>query len=381
MRIAHVTSFRPVSTNGVHVAASRLAQAQAKLGVSAEVWHFRRDREDVVTWIHDSGVKVVELPYPPWVDQPVVSWARRMPSTSREWIAGHIADVDGFHFHSVFQPECWWIARLDRRPFCISPHGGYAMLLRSSLRNAIKRPLWTAFESPMVRDAKFVHALSAGDASAIRTVAPAAVVEVVANGVDVPEVAPPAAVDGSPWLFIGRLDVRTKGLDILLEGYELASRSAALPRMAICGPDFRGGREELVRRVRRLGLEGQVGIRDAVSADERRDLLAACSMFVQASRNEGLPLAPLEAMAAGRCVAVTPGTNLAETVREAGAGFAIREASPAAVAETLVEAAGVGDTGLAEAGSRAWKLVQSGFRWDRAAERIATLYEEYFDVG
>jgi glycosyltransferase involved in cell wall biosynthesis len=379
MRIAHVTSYRPESANGVLVVAAKLTAHLVRRGVDIEFWHFRRDLHAVTEREETSGVRVVELPFPVIVKGAPFTYLRRMPIVSRRWIAARERNLDGLHFHSVFQPESWYLTQSTSLPFCLSPHGGYAMFLKQSWRNRAKQIPWRLLERTVPERARFVHAVSSGDADTIRYLVPTASVAVVPNGVESPAEPPRPIVKHSPWLFIGRLHVEKKGLDLLVDGYALASRRVALPTLIIRGPDFRGGRKVLEKLVQRHGLDERIVIGGATAGREKEELLASCALFLHASRIEGLPVAPLEALAVGRPVAVTPGTNLADAVGEAEAGFVIAAPTPSAVAEALATAAHLSATDLSIMGNRGRQLVEREFSWDHAAAEIHGLYSRYFD--
>jgi glycosyltransferase involved in cell wall biosynthesis len=252
------------------------------------------------------------------------------------------------------------------------------MFLQRSWRSSVKRPLWAAFERRLLGHARFVHAVSAGDAETVRRLGVAVPVSIVPNGVDIPDGGFPPIADGAPWLFIGRLHAEGKGLDALIEGYAIASQRISLPVLLIRGPDFRGGRAALELLIHRLGLGDRVEVGGPVAGDEKRRLLESCGLFLLPSRREGLPLSVLEALAAARPVAVTLGTNLDEAVRRSGAGFVIAAPAAQAVAETLEAAAAVDPRQLTEMGRRGQALAREEFSWNRAAGTVNDLYERHF---
>jgi glycosyltransferase involved in cell wall biosynthesis len=181
--------------------------------------------------------------------------------------------------------------------------------------------------------------------------------------------------EGGPWVFLGRLDVETKGLDLLLDGYERARRVCALPRLILVGPDHRGGAGWLRQRIGELGLTADVEVRPPVFGTAKVDLLKSASAVLHPSRWEALPFTVLEALAVGRPVLVTPGTNLASAVSGHEAGLAV-DATVAGVSAGLCSLVDRGSTWHAAAGRRARALVQERFAWSRVGPEIAALYRE-----
>jgi glycosyltransferase involved in cell wall biosynthesis len=110
-----------------------------------------------------------------------------------------------------------------------------------------------------------------------------------------------------------------------------------------------------------------------VRGDAKYKMLGGADAFALVSHSEGLPIAPLEAMAAGLPIIITPGCNLPD-VASHGAGLIVRP-DPAEVA-----AAGVhifADRRLARNMSEAGQqLVTEKFTWHQIAQRALELYQE-----
>jgi len=103
-------------------------------------------------------------------------------------------------------------------------------------------------------------------------------------------------------LFVGRLDVFTKGLDILLEAFATTVGMAGCPRLrlTLAGPDWKGGRPRLEARVRELGIEDRVNFTGELAARDVGAVLAASDIYVQLSRHDGFGLSVVDALLAGK---------------------------------------------------------------------------------
>lgn len=123
---------------------------------------------------------------------------------------------------------------------------------------------------------------------------------------------------------------RRKGLDVLLDA--LAQLDAASrPTLWIAGEGPEAS--ALERRARQLGVADRVrflGHRDDVA-----DLLAACDAFVLPSRQEGLGVAALEAMALGRPVVASRAGGLAESVLHERTGLLVEPGDAEDLARAL----------------------------------------------
>jgi len=126
--------------------------------------------------------------------------------------------------------------------------------------------------------------------------------------------------------------VPRKGIDVLLRALP-AMRAARADRAVLLvggdGPE----REPLERLAAELGLSARVTFLGRRA--DKAELLAACDAFVLPSRQEGLGVAALEAMAAGRVVVASRVGGLGETVVHEGTGLLVPPDEPEALARAL----------------------------------------------
>ncbi len=123
-----------------------------------------------------------------------------------------------------------------------------------------------------------------------------------------------------------------KGIDVLLEALALLAKEHALhPTLWLAGT---GPQEEAIEnRIARLGLDEQVQLLG--QRQDIPDLLAACDLFVLPSRREGLGVAALEAMAAGKPVIASRVGGLGEAVVHEGTGLLVEPEDAPALAEAI----------------------------------------------
>lgn len=133
------------------------------------------------------------------------------------------------------------------------------------------------------------------DARLVGAASPRARVTVIPNGIDLPGEVSEAAADG-PVLFLGRIDVRQKGLDLLVA----AVRDDPTIRLDVAGSGTPAEQARL--RALTAGLGDRVRLLGRVDGEAKDGLLRGCSMMVVPSRYETFCLTALEAMAHGRPV-------------------------------------------------------------------------------
>jgi len=100
-------------------------------------------------------------------------------------------------------------------------------------------------------------------------------------------------------LFLGRLDVEHKGLDLLITAWRTICGPAKIP-LVIAGEG--PARAELEIRIAREKLGGLVRFVGRVEGTAKREALQRCRIFVMPSRYETFGIAALEAMAASKPV-------------------------------------------------------------------------------
>jgi glycosyltransferase involved in cell wall biosynthesis len=166
---------------------------------------------------------------------------------------------------------------------------------------------------------------------------PMAKVEVLWNAVPDPGPPTPRPADAPvEILFLGRLGER-KGVPELLEA--LADpRLRALSWNATLAGD--GPVERYRAKVKALGLGERVRLTGWIDEAEARCRLAAADLLVLPSRNEGLPMAILEAMSHGIPVVATPVGAIGDAVRNGENGLLVAPGDPEALAMALVRLVG-----------------------------------------
>lgn len=150
----------------------------------------------------------------------------------------------------------------------------------------------------------------------------------------------------------------------------LAARHPTL-HMAIAG---RGDlAESLETQARSHGIDTRLhllGLRSDVAA-----ILAAADVFVQPSLSEGMPLALLEAMWAGRAIVASGVGEIAVALQDGAAGLLVEPGDPAALATALERL--LNDPGQAgQLGDRAARRARAEYDVTRMVGRYVELYEQ-----
>ncbi|MCO1660270.1 glycosyltransferase family 4 protein [Pseudonocardia humida] len=223
-----------------------------------------------------------------------------------------------------------------------------------------------------VRSHRRLVAVSHGTAEQLRALNPAARVEVIGNGVE------PAAFAGDQQagrdvVFIGRLELGGKGLDLLLGAWAAVHRFVDGDLViAGGGPDS----DRVRREVARLGLDGRVRFAGWVSGAAKWRLLGGARVVVVPSRHETFGMVALEAMAAATPVVAFDIPGLREVV-PAGSGWRVPPFDVVALAERI--RAVCADPAVATAAGASGRRFAAGFDWDVLADRQDEVYRSVLE--
>jgi len=288
------------------------------------------------------------------------------------------------HFHGYY---IWTHARLAAHayqqsiPYLITPRGAMTRVARAQKR--VKKLVGElVFQKTMVSNAAAIHCLTLGEAANIGDVP--CPIYVVPNGIEPLEQLSNEKVDLSPnrnlhLLFLGRLSIKHKGLDLLVSAAALAKRQGVHFHLKLVGPDHAGGRAFLERMIRDLNVMDCVEVCEPVVGEEKHQAFAWADVFVHTSRHEGLPMAVLEALAHGVPCLLTPGTNMADVVDTAGAGWGVPASAPSiaqAFCRIVSERAQ-----LPSMGKAARQLAQTKYSWRKVVEDMSEVYSHIIDTS
>jgi glycosyltransferase involved in cell wall biosynthesis len=145
---------------------------------------------------------------------------------------------------------------------------------------------------------RYVMVQSAAMAREMQTLLPGATIRHIASGIDDAAFIESQGA-GDYVLFLGRIDIEHKGLDLLIEAWRKVCGPAKIP-LVIAGEG--AARAGLEASIARENLGGLVRIIGRVEGPAKQEALRRCRLFVMPSRYETFGIAGLEAMAASKPV-------------------------------------------------------------------------------
>jgi len=370
-KIVHIGEYSTDALNGVAVTLYGQINTLKNLGYPVEIWTFTRNVSEITNIISTEGMSIYLLPLFRFSFLGIFAF----PKITRSWIKSRISDVRCIHLHSVFSPANNLVAQFGI-PYAVTPNGGWEPSVLTG-RKRLAKLIWVAQrEKKLWSNARFIQAVSETEERNLSILANIAPIKYIPNGIDLPSQNDKKQfIKRDLWLYMGRLAIQQKGLDILINAYAiLRITSSNLPRLILAGPDFRGDKKKIEKMIIKHGLSDDIQLIGPVKNGQKEALLDKASLFLHLSRWEGMPLAILEAMAHGVPCLVTKGTNMAHFVSRGRAGIVAGDTIDEIVAAMLNAL----KVDLHEMGRSARKIVEHHFTWDLVATRLIAAYDQYF---
>ncbi len=171
-------------------------------------------------------------------------------------------------------------------------------------------------------------------------------------------------------LFVGRVDDRRKGLDILLQAFKIVtSETDAI--LVVAGSGNQKPYKDLSSG---LSIANRVEFTGFVDDVTLRKLYSICDVYVCPSRLEGFGLTILDAMAAGKPVVATNAGGIPEVVEPGQNGFLVQSNDENELALAI--------THLLGDGLQAKTMGENNrkYSWEIAAHKTAVVYAQLANV-
>lgn len=172
-------------------------------------------------------------------------------------------------------------------------------------------------------------------------------------------------------LFLSRVQ-RKKGLFNLVEAWSRIRREEW--QLVIAGPSQEGHAEEILSRVKELGVEESVKIVGPVFGSKKDEIYASADIFVLPTFSENFGSVVIEALSFGLPVITTKGAPWRE-LEERKCGWWI-EIGVKPLELALQEAMSLSVDERFDMGRRGLSLVREKYSWQSVAQRMLSAYEK-----
>lgn len=285
-------------------------------------------------------------------------------------LAPMIRKTDVVHLTSVYSFStlpALFLCRLMRKPLVWSPRG-QLQRWEGSTQPVLKR-VWEIICSRLLDPRRSVlHVTSRDEAEESRRRIARARVEIVGNGVEIPNEAPDRSwtPDGTlRLLFIGRLDPK-KGIESLLKAQKRLDEKVSL---VVCGTGEPGYASSLRMLATELKLSGRVKFAGQVEGEEKSRAFWNADICVVPSYTENFAMVVAEALAHGVPVIASRGTPWKELVRR-DCGLWV-ENDPASLVKAITE---IRNRNLCQMGRNGRRWMQESFSWGIVAAHMHVIY-------
>lgn len=367
MMIAFVGTFGRESVNGVEYASLLLAKALLRSHHQI-FFYYTSGKSDFFTDEHGMVHRVFKRSYNKLLP----------PKELNECIIENIDRIDLYHLHSVFIPLNYYVSKLVQKiriPYVLTPHGGYMKkALKHTLRNLslLKIMYIYLWEKQVVKDAKALVATTDLEVADFRNFGYKGKIVVIPNSI-------PADIDKeyfirkiSPTIiFLGRFEIRFKGILFLLETFRLIQQSHPEMKLSLYGA---GKDEKKIKALVKKSKLKKVEINPPVFGNDKLRVMSQCTLYFQPSSWESFGMSIAEAMVLGKPVAVTSSCYISSMLKEENAGLIVPP-DPVKASELIATYLN-NDYKMMADGARLREIALARFSPEKVLKETVALYED-----
>ena len=286
---------------------------------------------------------------------------------------GAIGKVKGFdvvHVHGIgFFSDFFALFKLfHRKRLVLSTHGGIFHTKRHLLLKKIYFNIWCRL-TLMAFDR--VIAVSAQDFETFKKIVPKKKLVLIENPIEVKK-QQGTKPKGNGFLFVGRLS-KNKGLNDLIETFAIVKKEIPKVKLRIVGGDFDLSRQELEKKVLKLGLEKNIEILGHVSGKELERNYTASGISVSASKYEGFGISSVEAMSKGLIPILNDIRPFRAFVKDGENGFVVDFENWKKAAEKIVTVSRMSNAEKGRIRKNA-RVFAQGFSWKKNIAKFEKVY-------
>ncbi len=282
-----------------------------------------------------------------------------------------------FHIHGGWVPVFLQIALLLRKhhiPYVFTPHGAYnAIAMKRS--GLIKKIYFKLFEKHIVKNASKVHCIGQSEISGLNSIFKSDNTMLLPYGfqMEFQPVSPNLNREELIIGFVGRLDIYTKGLDLLVDAFERFQKENHNSKLWIIGDGPE--KEKLAKVIENKGLQGRVILFGSKFGSDKDMLIKQMHVFAHPSRNEGLPSSVLEASNLGIPCIVSEATNVSAYIQRYNSGIVVENENTEAIINAFVHIRHLWiKQSLPAIKFNSQRMVRHAFNWNSLMAQYHQLY-------
>lgn len=357
----------PERMNGVNKVVHSLACTLHKHQVDVEVWGITPQK--ITGQQHSTPFKILLFDTQPNHYQLDTQLKEKIKQCSKETV---------FHLHGAFIPEFYSVSKLLKKqgiPSILTPHGSYNKyaLLKSQYKKLL---YYIGFEKRLINNVNYIHLLGRNEQSYITHFTAKDKLIVIPNGQHLDKTPEMAHKSSSEFIFgfMGRIDIRHKGLDFMLKGFSIyihQHKGDGQLYLLGDGDDM----PEVKRLIKELNIENQCHVYGSVFGQKKIDLMKQFDVFLHTSRYEGVPMSVLESALMGIPCIVSEATNVKEEVESFEAGIGLTNTEPETIAKAMFKMQELKESHkIKQMKKNAINMVNEVYDWEKIVQQFVQYY-------
>lgn len=364
MEIIHLIlgKANPNRLNGVNKVVYQLATEQTISGKNVCVWGITKDTQ------HN---------YPERNFKTELFQASRNPFRIPEDLKSKILKNKNaiYHLHGGWIPVYSSLAAFFQKnkiKYVLTPHGAYntVAMKRNSL---VKKLYFHLFEKKLLKHVKTVHSIGKSEVIGLNKMLPKLNSIVLPYGFEMTHKSN-LEMNSNEFIigFLGRLDVYTKGLDLLLDAFNVFVKKYPKSKLWLIGD---GSGKTFIEKYIQVNSIPNVILWDKKFGVEKDELIQKMTIFAHPSRNEGLPTSVLEAASFGIPSIVTEATNFTTYVDKYKSGISIHDESVFELYLAMCNFKLMAESNqIKEYKLNCIKMLEEEFEWSKVVKNFEQLY-------
>jgi len=282
-----------------------------------------------------------------------------------------------FHFHGGWILTYFSLSYFLNKhsiPYIITPHGAYNTIAMQRSK-WIKKVYFKLFERTVLNNSYKIHLIGESEIIGLQKMYKNSKTELIPYGFEATQTTSVEKINNTDFVigFVGRLDIYTKGLDLLVNSFKEFQKGRSNAKLWIIGDS-----EEKVRLenlIKKNNISKKTTLWGKQFGEDKIKLMQQMDVFVHSSRNEGLPTSVLEACDLGIPVAVTKATNMGTSIESTNAGIVINNEDKYALTKAFLDLYKKKENGqLTQLGINGQEMVKKIYNWKKVINEFNVLY-------
>ena len=355
----------PNRMNGVNKVVNQLITKQTASGKNVSLWGFTKSPTINYEERNFKTVLFLDKGNIGSIDKKFIDAIKKLENTNAV-----------FHFHGAWNLLFFKLAKIIRSynlEYVVTPHGGYNEIAMN--KSKLKKKIYfNLFEKNILRFAKGIHCIGESEIQGLTSIYKTDKTVLLPYGMEFQKLNQQKFTPTDVFVFgyVGRLDIHTKGLDLMLKAFAMYFKNDEKVELWIIG----GGadKDNLEDLIISLGLSINVKLLGPKYGNEKDLLIQQMNVFLHPSRNEGMPSAVIEAASFGVPSIVSKATNIGSYIQNNNAGLVVENNNIEQLALSMQYFTNCQSDVERQMGSNALKMIETDFNWNRIVNDFDKLY-------